>query len=300
MSFESIDPSIQRDMAGRDLDAARLLGAISKPGELPTLVPETDINKDVKTAVMDARWAAHDLLEDISSDIVIPRVFTFPETDWARLQTGYDALMMYDLKPEIVISPTGRSVETWQRIFTGLRRWQEVYDYSNNPAKLKKEQLIDSVRFGGALYNHGSLSSSASAWNVSLLPGLTAAPIVGLDYFGEGADTRKLDEFLEMHPVFNANARFPGSFYHPQIETYLMLQALRLKSGTSPIDPDESMWTWLDSSSLSALNGPISTDTIAVVGCWHQTDGIVKVTTTNTTIFKAGIRPTISVSPEDT
>jgi hypothetical protein len=122
MSFESIDQSIQRDMAGIHADASKLLGS------LPATT--TQFAGGMSKGIYELASASHEatsrLISDLGNAMMPPAVVesVLSDDQWNKLQVGYNVLDELEQQPELVLAPEGRQLWFWKGFYSKLRQFQ--------------------------------------------------------------------------------------------------------------------------------------------------------------------------------
>jgi hypothetical protein len=236
MSFESIDPSIQRDMAGRDHDASRLLRAIPPDEVKPDLDSSSEITYSPDT-FMGALTEATTDLENIPSFSKIfstTTILTASAQNVQNLENGYELLKAKGHQPEVSVSPSGRPLWFWKEVFSELRHWQD--DNVQDPL-FKLKSVEDGLYVDGNTESAwGMLAPPKPEWclEIDVFSGLGISPFQALDYHGRISSTLTsslLSSFLNDAPMFSSpspNANSELGFRHITAEAYLTTQALRI------------------------------------------------------------------------
>lgn len=170
------------------------------------------------------------------------------DTDWARLDTGFQLYQRLGLQPEIIITPTGQRLEHWRVLYSNLCDWQE-----KQPQDASGDWRLSSTESKG-LYVSGELVGCwdelvprEPGWQVSVIVG-TEEPVTRLvDRTGRGPNGRLpqgLADIIRQQPA-HPGAALDKLDTYPSVEDYLMLQATRFHRGLPPMD-DRLLATWLD------------------------------------------------------
>jgi hypothetical protein len=305
MSFESIDPSIQRDMSGQSADAAKLLAAVHSPETASKVIVNRGPTVDISLATLMSLEHTRQLIS--ITDMGLDGPFSsqlHDNIDFDLMQKGYDALQARGLEPEVVIAPAGRPFNFWKGLFERLRLWQEPHAvFANN-------RLLESS-YPGTLFldtdimrEWGKLAvSGPSGWSVGVLPGIKESPLTA-DYYGDSEyddDGYVFPTNLALEALLREVPQFIGDndaqlVRHPYAETYLTMQALRVISDQpllDQVDPDQAAYTWLQGDLVDASDSR----PIAPMGSWSQEQGSVHVITSSKSgqgqLTDNRLRPTI-------
>jgi hypothetical protein len=237
MSFESIDPSIQRDMTGLENPVTMLLSSLPAPH------PPSPSSRAVEVArgfrgVMDLAFADLAVLADAAffdPTFVNSHVKTYLEdenaaelqhVDWDKLESAYTAMKELHLKPELIIAPEGQRLFFWKNVFSSLRVWEE----NRWPLNTRSLAQLDD---GDGLYVtppvldawDDIVKTSEPRWSASVMDTSTELVVRGVDEFGfhsGGSFSVSISDYytkldMSIHTVANN---------HPSVESYLTAQAL--------------------------------------------------------------------------
>ena len=196
--------------------------------------------------------SARDGLISLVTDIQMEKAFAVPkltgmefiDTDWPRLEAGFRAYEQLGLRPDIVITPTGRSVQSWRALYSGLCDWQEHQSISG----WSLESAVD----GNGLYIADVVADyweqivpAEPGWRISVIAGTSRPPVGGVYHSGKDIDGQlplRLTDILAKQPP-HPDAAADTLATYPSVEGYLMLQAIRFHGDVPPID--EMTKTWL-------------------------------------------------------
>ena len=170
-------------------------------------------------------------------------VEAFQNADWEKLEAGYRAYEALGLQPEVVMSPEGQPLSYWQNLFSQLRQWQDTH--VDDPAhKLQYRTDGDGLYINDEVASNwdGLAETDKPRWTISVVPGTPKPQVVSIDCGGKNSEGKIPQELIDI-----LQAQDPANglkvLTHPSIESYLTMQALRLKNGQDPID--SQTWSWL-------------------------------------------------------
>jgi hypothetical protein len=249
MSFENIDPSIQRDMTGHGIDAKRLLGAVPPelvPAETTSIAAPVENNplKDLASKKLElAKW----LFDIAEYPLRIPNINDpeFAKNDWTKTSESYQAMTDFGFEPEVVVAPSRFDFFFWKNTFSKLRLWQHD-NQSQAVFKLDKSLQGDGLRVSPNAGRNSSEFCSGEPrfpeWSVSVIAGVVN-PIDSVNIYG-------VDENHDLDPELTALADHFGArpfILLPTYNQYLMMVASRLlTSEKPPIDAGTNEVVWLD------------------------------------------------------
>lgn len=173
------------------------------------------------------------------------------------LRDLFEAYEQKELRPEIVISPEGLSLQRWQALFSSLRHWQDT-NHPDSLHRLTKQNDGDGLWVGewvrnnwdklqrvhstpattSASHTPNAHSSPQPRHTLWVIPGTLAPPFLYVAHDGtmqDGSIPPDLQKLIELTPR--------QTLEHPTIAAYLTLQATRLIANEEPLD--SATWTWL-------------------------------------------------------
>ena len=162
----------------------------------------------------------------------------FENTDWARLDTGFQTYKQYGLRPEIVITPAGRDIEYWRMLYMRLCEWQ-----AKNPPNNPHTRLLEPSE--GGLSMHPDIQDhwyefipAEPGWRISVIAGVQNVLITNVNGEGKDSDGRMPQELGDILKATNTLD------FHPSVEDYLTMMAIRFHQDEPPLDTETL--TWLD------------------------------------------------------
>jgi hypothetical protein len=252
MSFESIDPSIQRDMAGQNLDVAKRLDVVGTEGLQQSSdrgLPGEPV--DIKEIAEISRLSTLEMFRYVGCEIRVPDVADSIDrsgTVWPLLQNGYDKLARANLEPELIIAPEGRALDFWKNTFRHLRQNQNIdYPDAVNLLQVNSDQGIDGLDIQSSIVHQWEdiVDASRPRWSITVLPGILSSPYKYVNQLGQDqdrSDHEDLAKLVSNEPAFGYRYHAQsGLIDNPSTETALVLQALRVKSNKQLLD-DGGFW----------------------------------------------------------
>jgi hypothetical protein len=272
MSFESIDPAIQRDMAGKSTEAQHLLDLVGPEQIRPN--DSNDIESATATFRSKVAKAASDLRTVIGlygvPSIIVPDIYgpEFGSINWEYIEAGNRVFEKFDHETSIVIAPEGRPLEFWNHVLMGIRNDQEKFKNPLNRPDSPIASGDDLVFQGFTLPEPWSklVQEDNPRWSVSVVPNDDRFPIKGL-----GAN----NSYIPDSPMYINQKLYANEFgakygvdnplSHLSIESYITLQALRLCERREALDANHET---INNSGASWLKGGPN-----ITGKWLQKRG---------------------------
>ncbi len=190
--------------------------------------------------------------------------------DWGKLSSAYAEMLGAGLKPEVIVARQGQSSDYWRGIYSNLPNTKKGGLYINSDVENYWTELTISE------------TNVNPEWSVLVMPSADEPPITDVPHnmtmSSLSADKHVVDALQLDQASIIADT-------HPDISSYLTLQALRLQDGKEPVDG--STYTW--------LKGTFDNDSKAPYGYWDSGVGQVYVYwyETGDQLDYLGVRPAV-------
>lgn len=195
------------------------------------------------------------------------------QTDWKKLEAGYRSYESLGLQPEVVASLEGQPLGYWQNLFSRLRQWQDTH--VDNPAhKLQNRTDGDGLYVNDEVANNWDelAETTKPRWTISVVPGTSKPQVVNVDHGGKDGENKVPQELIDILQVQDPTSGLKV-LAHPTIESYLTIQALRIKNGLDPLDPQT--WSWLAGTFMRGADENVQQ--AAPFGRWSPGGGRVRL-----------------------
>lgn len=237
-----------------------------------------ELDPAFRSVVTEAHERTCDLFHDTVGDKVVPDLDTvdFESIDWHSLQAAMEGYEKLGMEAELVIAPQGRQLDWWQeQVFSMLRKLQDVYQ-PTGIHRLQNQTDGDGLWVSDEVKaNWDKLADiNNPSWTATVVPISDKPPVVNVDSFGVAEGTTVSQELLTILKALPP-AEADGRTYlrRASVETYLTLQAQRIKANKSPVDTAVNgiyYYSWLDGA-FTTQDGQAA----APVGYWDPVSGRV-------------------------
>ncbi len=222
----------------------------------------------------------------------------------AEMSETFSLYESLGLEPDVVLTPTGRSLVFWSSVF---------YKAQNSPLNPTQAGTNDKILLNGGLHVSDEVEETWVSltkrgpqdvdkyWKLEVISGKNKPEIMNVTSYGytdkgnENASPalnellRKLSlpEVPERTGRKSQRSALTQPNLHPYIDTYAMNQLTRIIQGKDPIDTNT--WSW--------LRGAIDSGNVPA-GYWNPVDGQVDLDRDYTGSFDGslGVRPSASAS----
>ena len=212
-------------------------------------------------------------------------------TDWKKLEDSYGAYEQLGLQPEIVMSVEGMPLGFWQDLYSKLREWQDTFG-SDPVHKLKSQTDGDGLYVNDEVANNwDSLAeTNRPRWTISVIPGTSEPTILNVDHSGNDSSGAVPAEFVSVLNAQGSGIHSRVSTY-PSMESYLTMQALRLKHNQEPVD--SQTWSWL--AGEFSVGKLLNKKQAAPIGYWNPGYGRVRLNwdRVGDRVDDLGVRPAV-------